>query len=101
MSDNISISATGAAARECPKSFGQFTKLDRWFNGRPLFVNNKGQYLHVSNGGYWFVSSELNEPGICSKGAPLCPGDAKNWTYWDGSKHNPASITIKCGTHNK
>ena len=105
--NKITIKTTGTGASKFPECLGEFIRLDRWINGRPFFMNNRGRFLHVNNGGYWSLSSEMSIGSIYTQGAPFCPGaplcpkDCQNWKYFNGYELLPAKIEITCGTHNQ
>ena len=52
----------GAAAEEWPSDQGVFTKTERWWRGRPVYVNTEGQLLH--HGGTWDIGSKLGKAGL-------------------------------------
>ena len=42
----FTVTATGAAADKWPDYFGEFTRTQRWWWGRPVYTNTQGRLLH-------------------------------------------------------
>ena len=69
------------------------------FNGRPIYVNSYGKYLHVWNKGNWGVGYKIGSYGIKSTGAPLNADHADNWVSAYGLPDDddiPIDISIEC-----
>mgnify|MGYP003334519563 CR=1 FL=1 len=99
--ETITIQGQGEVVTEHPSSLGTFTRTDKWFNGLPVFINDKGGYLHSSNANTWSVGSKIGGYFIRSTTAPLCPAQTKEWVYWTGKAPGdvkPATITVTCNT---
>lgn len=98
---DVRIQMRGAAADKWPKCGGLFTKTDKYFNGKPVFVNNQSLYLHSSGVGTWSVGLKIGRFYIRSTSAGLCPAQIKTWTYWTGSEDKPADVIISCSKCSK
>jgi len=98
---DVRIQLRGAAADKWPECGGLFTKTDKYFYGKPVFVNTQSEYLHCSGVGTWSVGSKIGEAGIRSTSAGLCPAQIKTWTYFTGSEDKPADVTISCSNCSK
>ena len=102
--DTITIKGDWKVVTMQPDSLGTFTRTDKWFNGKPVFINDKGWYLHSGNGGGWNVGEKIGKYFIHSKTAPLCPAKAEEWVSWTGQgsgRVKPATISVSCSTHNQ
>ena len=88
-----------AAADKFPEKIGVFTRTNKYYIGKSVFVNNSGWYLHSSGDGAWSVGPKIGEAGICSTLTGLWPAQIKTWTYWNGADDKPAQVTIKCYKH--
>ena len=64
------------------KALGRFGNRGRWWNGRPVFQNDRGWFLHVGLKHYgWTIGPELGKwhvKGTCSW---LSPADERNWNF--------------------
>ena len=83
------VSATGAAARKWLSYLGEFTLTDRWWRGRPTFINSKGRILYHGDGSDgWTIGNKFGKYVLRGfEGAQHdCPASQKNWKYWDGKK---------------
>merc|ERR1712126_34679 len=92
---DVRIQLRGDAADRLPECGGLFTKTNKYFCGKPVFVNTQSQYLHCA-GASWSVGPKIGMGGIYSTYAGLCPAQIKTWTYWTGSEDKPADVTISC-----
>ena len=96
------VTATGAAARMWPSSLGVFSRTERWWNGRPVFVNNQGQLLHHGHGwskvdklGYgWIIGTKLGYAALQGYQSHASPISQGRWRYWTGSEYKPADVTV-------
>ena len=95
----LTVSASGPAAEKQSDKMGEFSRTERWFNGKPVFRNSQGRLLHQSPTQGWHVGRELGEAGLRGSMAHHCPSQERKWTYWDGSKRQPASVKIDCKVH--
>ena len=79
---------------------GLFMRTEKWFHGRPVYVNSNGKYLHVTrdnNKGdsYWCVGTNIGMMDyIRSTGAPLRAEESRHWVYTYSSRDR--GISIKC-----
>ena len=91
----FTVTASGAAAEKWPSSLGVFTKTQRWWNGRPVYVNTGGKLLHHANqDAGWMIGDELGKYYLRGSRAHLSPVDEDRWRYWTGSGTKPASVTV-------
>ena len=90
------VTATGAAAEKWPEWLGVFTRTERWWNGRPVFVNTQGRLLHHGADDYgWVIGCKLGGyKALSGSRAHHSPASERSWTYWTGSEWRPASITV-------
>ena len=97
--DCLTVSASGPAAEMWPECLGEFSRTEMWWNGKPVFTNSQGRLLHQSHAQGWIVGPRLGKAGLNGSMAHNCPSREENWTYWDGTKDQPASVKIKCNVH--
>ena len=91
----FTVTARGAAARVCPECLGVFTKTQRWWDGRPVYVNAEGRLLYhgtADNG--WVIEEELGYAALRGSRARHSPVDENRWRYWTGLEYKPASVTV-------
>ena len=88
-----------AQAEEYTSFLGVFTRTDRWWRGKPVYVNKNGQLLyHGVNDDGWGIGPKFGNSGLKGSRAHHSPDDEDNWRYWTGSAWVPASVTVKCST---
>ena len=89
------VTAMGAAAEKWPEYLGVFTKTQRWWNGRPVYVNTEGELLHHdANEAGWQIGDKLGYSVLKGSRARHSPVDENGWRYWTGSENKPASVTV-------
>ncbi len=89
------VTATGAAAEVCPECLGVFTKTQRWFWGRPVYVNEEGQLLHHGKKDYgWMIGPTIGSYNLRGSRARHSPTEEDRWEYWTKSGDKPASVTV-------
>ena len=69
----FTVTGSGAAGEKGPQCLGGFTRTHRWWRGRPVYVNTKGQLLYhgrVDDG--WKIGSKLGKY-LLNKRIPLSP----------------------------
>ena len=100
MPGQCTLTALGAVAKMYPSYLGLFTKTERWWRGKPVYVNTKGALLyHGSNDDGWGISFFLFDSKLKGSRGYLSPDDEDSWRYWTGSQWIPAaSVTVKCST---
>ena len=90
---NVTISASGSAKLQPSKSrLGVFTRTEKWYNSRPVYINNFGNHLYVTDDGFWSIGQVIGVYVLRSTGAPLHVVDATNWVY-NGRKPD---LSITC-----
>ena len=91
----FTVAATGAVAEKWPESLGVFTKTQRWWRGRPVYVNTAGVVLfHGANGEGWTIGDELGCYHLRGSRARHSPVSENRWRYFTGSEDKPASVTV-------
>ena len=89
------VTATGAAAEVCPKCLGVFTKTQRWWLGRPVYVNTGGWLLHHGPEDYgWLIGDKLLYGGLRGSRGRHSPAEEDNWKYASYGEWKPASVTV-------
>ena len=110
----ITISATGAAARKRSNCHGVFTQTEMVSAGRRIFRQKGGSKVLSCRPGDrgWMVrpSVESDAGGIASASSSVCPADSRaainrsknlsSWEYYD-SGWKPGNITVVCSSHSK
>ena len=93
----FTVRATGAAAEKWPKYLGVFTKTQpqRWWNGRPVYVNTEGRLLHLGNADDgWMIGDKLGYRALSGSRAHISPIDEDSWRYYTSSEWKPASVSV-------
>ena len=58
---------------------------EQWFNGHPVYENEKGQFLYMKDNGDWTVGSSLigwyADGNIYGSPGYLCPSKSTKWGY--------------------
>merc|ERR1712098_465931 len=98
--NSITIKARGEAAAKQPESLGEFKKCDKMWSGRPVFVNEHGEYLHSGTDG-WNVSDTFGAYAIAGLPSHHCPAAASKWIFAATPDDKPANISIFCPVHSK
>ena len=92
----FTVTATGAAAVKWQGILGVFTRTEMWWNGRQVYVNRQGQFLHHGAGDAgWMIGPTIGKYYLKGTGASYSPASQKGWRYWTGSRDKPASVTVK------
>ena len=97
LSPGYRVSATRDAARSWPAALGAFRMTQRWWNGRPVFENNKGWFLHHGQSVGWMIGSKIGKHELMgSHRSHHNPASEKHWKYFDfdASKFRSASVII-------
>ena len=91
----FTVTLTGAAAEACPGCQGVFTRTERWWLGKPVYVNTMGHLLHHgASGNGWMIGRKLGTNVLRGSKARHSPTDENRWRYWTGSEDIPASVTV-------
>ena len=96
----ITMEMSGSLASKDPKIAGKYQKTKMYYNGRNVFVNVHGRYLHSSSSGTWDIGEKFGEAIIRSNSAALCPATITTWNYssfW--GTQEKCDVTISCDTH--
>ena len=90
------VKATGAAAEKWPEALGVFTKTQRWWFGRPMYVNKVGQLLYQGAKDFgWVIGPESGHyAALRGSRARHSPTEEDSWRYWTWSEWKPASVTV-------
>ena len=95
LSRQFTVTASGAAAEKWPSSQGVFTRTQRWWWGRPVYVNTEGKLLHHGAGDDgWLIGSKLGKYVLRGSRSHHSPVSETSWRYWTGSGTKPASVTV-------
>ena len=111
----ITISATGGAAREWPDDLGVFTQTEMVSAGRRVFRQQGGSRVLCCRPGThgWGVKDSVESYGssILSASDSVCPADSRaainkrknlsSWQYVHDSEWKPGNITVICSTHSE
>ena len=92
----FSVTAQGSTAEDYPSYLGVFTRTERWWVGRPVYVNSKGRLLYY--GRYWAIGDTIGYCSLCGSQAHHSPAHETSWTFWTGSEDKPVSVVVK-GLH--
>ena len=91
----FTLTATGAAAEKWPSYTGVFTRTERWWRGRPVYVNKEGRLLyHSATDEGWVIGHSLGKIVLRGSQARHSPANEDYWRYWTGSIWEPASVTV-------
>ena len=97
----FTVKASGDLGEEFESSEFQylsvFNKTERWWSGRPIYVNDQGDFLYHES--RWTIGTELGYyslQGTKSYQSPVCE---KSWSFLpsNGSDDKPASVKIVPG----
>ena len=95
LSRQYKVTLTGAAAEKWPTHHRVYTKTQRWWFGRPVYVNTDGVFLyHGGSGDGWTMSDTLGSRVLWGSWARHSPAEEDRWRYWTGSEYKSASITV-------
>ena len=96
----FTVTATGAAEKKWPLHLGVFTRTERWWLGRPMYVNTEGALLYyggISDYG-WVIGPKLGYSVLRGSKAYHSPAseDSYSWSYYTGSESGwkPTSVTV-------
>ena len=95
----IEIHFHGAVAKKWLTYGGLFTTTDKYFCGKPVFINNYHQKLHSTDDGDWGIGPVLGYVLIKSSSAGLCPAKIKTWSSCSEEVFSPIDSTIECSKH--
>ena len=95
---DVEIKLPREAAGWFPRAKGIFANTRKYYNGKPVFVNNFGLYLY--SGSTWSVGFKIGSYYIKSKVAGMCPALSKTWDCWEG-RIIPIAVNtiITCSKH--
>ena len=98
LSPGYRVSASRDTTRGWPAALGVFRMTQRWWNGRPVFENNKGWFLHHGQSVGWMIGSKIGKHELKgSHRSHHSPSSENHWKYFDSdaSKFRTASVIIK------
>ena len=84
-----------------PSYIGVYNKTERWWSGRPVYVNDQGQLLYHDR--CWLIGDELGYHVLSGSRSYHSPACERSWTYGYGSDRKiisyeePASVKIVSG----
>ena len=94
----FTVTAPGAPAEVSPppSCLGVFTRTERWWYGRPIYVNNRGRLLHHDYGNSgWMIGERLGWRALLMATQSYhSPDGGDSWIYWTGSEWKPVSVTV-------
>ena len=91
------VTATGAAAEMWGDFLGVFTRSDRWWLGRPVYINTEGRFLfHGPRDDGWSIGEKIRKRGLCGSQAHHSPVAERSWRYYNltEGEWKPASVTV-------
>ena len=89
------VTASGAQAEEWAPSLGVFNRTERWWWGRPVYINAEGLLLHHGSRDLgWMIGQSINDYFLRGSRSHHSPASEDTWTYWAGSELKPASVTV-------
>ena len=91
----FTVTVRGAAVEKWPSYQGVYTKTQRWWRGRPVYVSTEGRLLHHGGGDDgWMIGPTLGKRALSGSRARHSPGSENSWRYWTGGEWKPASVTV-------
>ena len=91
----FTVTATGAAADKFPDYLGIFTQTQRWWEGKPVYTNTQGCFLHQGGIDFgWMIGRALGRYVLRGSRARDSPSTEDSWRYWTESGDKPASVTV-------
>ena len=100
LTGTITLSATGAAAKEWPRSLGRYEATGEEHEGAPVFSDGDGRYLYRYSDGTWRADSAIGGRGVYrSVGTADCPARNSQWLFSDYPDWHSGDITAKCSVH--
>ena len=80
-----------------PSYLGVYNKTDRWWDGRPVYVNSQGRFLH--HGIRWVIGSKLGVYTMSGNQSHHSPACIRSWTYVTDNliDEEPAPVKIVSG----
>lgn len=97
----VTVTASGAAAETWPTYLGVFNMTERWWSGRPVYVNTHGRFLFHTF--HWMIGNQIGyyvlTGSSMSHQSPVCE---RSWKYFtgimeQGPDEKPASVKILSG----
>lgn len=104
----IKIEGSKWAQEAQPEKLGEFKLSKKWFNGHPMYENEKGEFLFMSYGGEWAVDSSTGSSYDGIRGSPgyLCQTKSTKWEFDDFTEDDRDvletvdwGITVSCSEH--
>ena len=105
----VTASSSGEFAKisDSLEDLGVFNKTERWWAGRPVYMNTQGHFLYHSFQS-WMIGHKLGYFTLMGSKSYKSPADVKSWTYvvtetttyLDGYSYTssngekPASVTV-------
>ena len=76
---------------------GVFNKTERWWSGRPVYINDQGEFLYHDS--RWTIGPELGYYSLQGSKSYQSPECEERWTYLpsNGSDDKPASVHVVPG----
>ena len=88
----FTVTVTGAAADKWPDCQGIFTRTQKWWYGRPVYINTQGRLLYHS--AHWQIGNALGSIKMEGSQPRDSPVTEDSWKYWTGTEDKPASVTV-------
>ncbi len=102
----VTASSSGEFAKisDSLEDLGVFNKTERWWAGRPVYVNTNGHFLYHGLQS-WIIGHKLGYQTLRGSKSYKGPADVKNWTYTEVTTYGgysygssgvekPASVTV-------
>ena len=102
------VTASGAVVElsNSLKYLGVFNKTERWWAGRPVYVNTEGVFLYHGIES-WMITDKLGYYALTGSRSYQSPVDERSWTYLEevstyagytsSEVKKPASLTVREG----
>ena len=103
----ITITGSGEIATKHDNKLGTFTPTNRWYYGRPVYINTSGKFLY-SQGVYfvpsWVVGDKIGDRGVRISWYQTdynCPASCNDISTSTGFLGLTGTLSMSCTTHQK
>ena len=89
----FNVTASGPTLWRWSSHMGVYTRTERWFNGRPVYVNTEGNLLYQGFRDGWLFGDELGWAAWWGSRTRHSPADEDSWT-WGDFNHLGGDVTV-------